>query len=441
MTHSHPPLCRVSLHADAGQADMALPAGVPIAALIPPIVDTLTPPGTAVRSGLPGAPYRLARPGEAALDTSMTLAQHAIRDGAVLVLTRAPTRPPVVRFDDPAERAAATVRSVARPWTPRAARLAAAVAAGWLGTLGVALSIRSNFSIAAAAAAAGAGCALVAAVFADRVYRDTQTCLTMGLFAVGLAATAGFTAVPPGSAGPGAPNALLAATAAAAVAVLAMQLTRCAGPAMTAVCALTALAGAAALTAVLTGFPPQVIGALTTTAALALMQVAGRISIGATGLARRLEAADAGADDQVRRAHGLLTGLVAAFSAAAALAASGTAVGGHPGGVAFTGVTGAVLLLQARSHTDRSRVIALAGGGVAAVTAALTAATQQPAWPCAGAAALAGLALYLGFAAPTPSPLTRRAIELLEYLLLAALIPLACWICGLYGAARDLNLS
>jgi hypothetical protein len=35
----------------------------------------------------------------------------------------------------------------------------------------------------------------------------------------------------------------------------------------------------------------------------------------------------------------------------------------------------------------------------------------------------------------------RRAIELLEYLALAAVMPLACWVVGLYGLARGMSLT
>ncbi|HET9874156.1 MAG TPA: type VII secretion integral membrane protein EccD, partial [Mycobacterium sp.] len=73
--------------------------------------------------------------------------------------------------------------------------------------------------------------------------------------------------------------------------------------------------------------------------------------------------------------------------------------------------------------------------------AAAIAVPQQLPWLCVAAGMLAGSALYLGFAAPAPSPVTRRGIELLEYLTVAALVPLAGWLCGLYGAARGLYLT
>jgi hypothetical protein len=56
---------------------------------------------------------------------------------------------------------------------------------------------------------------------------------------------------------------------------------------------------------------------------------------------------------------------------------------------------------------------------------------------------LAVIALRLGFAnhSTTVSPVGQRGVELLEYLALAAVVPLACWVCELYGAARGVNLQ
>jgi hypothetical protein len=59
----------------------------------------------------------------------------------------------------------------------------------------------------------------------------------------------------------------------------------------------------------------------------------------------------------------------------------------------------------------------------------------------AATATLAVAAMYVGFAGPASSPLVRRSIDLLEFLAWLALVPLACWVCGLYGAARALHLT
>ncbi len=394
MSYPNASLCRVELHADAWQLDLALPAGVPIAALIPSVVDLAADRGAGRRGTAPMAvSYRLSCPGAPALDSSKTLSQHGIRDGAVLLLTRAAEELPAPRFDDPAEQISATVCARTRPWTPRSTRLTASLAATWL------------------------------------------------------AAVAGFVAVP---GGPGAPNALLAATAAATVAMLAMHLGD-AGPVSTAVCCLYVLVAVAALAVVLTRISPQVLGALIAAASICLLQVATRVSITVAGLSRRPDAPSVDSDDKSIRAHDLLTGLVAALSAAAALGVVGAAVGVHTsggprfGGVVFAAVSAAALLLRARWHTERCQIAALVTGGIAALSAALVAAAvtvpQHPLWLSATAAGLAVGALYLGFAAPALSPLSRRGVELLEYLALAAMVPAACWICGCYGAARGLSLT
>jgi hypothetical protein len=70
-------------------------------------------------------------------------------------------------------------------------------------------------------------------------------------------------------------------------------------------------------------------------------------------------------------------------------------------------------------------------------------APQHAQWVCAVTAALGVAVLLLGFIAPaaTFSPVAHRAVELFEYLALAAVAPLACWVCGLYAAVRGLSLT
>jgi hypothetical protein len=45
-----------------------------------------------------------------------------------------------------------------------------------------------------------------------------------------------------------------------------------------------------------------------------------------------------------------------------------------------------------------------------------------------------------GLAGAAANPLARRAIDIAEYLALAAVVPLACWVAGLYGLIRGLSL-
>jgi hypothetical protein len=375
------------VHADTVHADLALPAGVPVAALVASIVDLLPR-----RDGPPTLrPYRLARPGRAALDGSQTLAQHGICDGTVLVLTRADNLAAEPRFDDPAEQVAATVRTTAWPWTRPARRLSAALAAS------------------------------------------------------GLAGVAGFVAVP---GGPGTPNALLAAAASGTVAVLAMPSGSCSGPVRTTLCCLAGLAVVAAVVGTAcaaTGVSLQAVGAATVPGALRLVRTAGRVAIMIAGLSRRAAAAHTVA------AHDLMSGLIAASAVAMVLGTAGVAIGEpvagvpHLVGVAFAAAAGAALLLRARSHTGGSQIAALVTGGVVAMgiavlSAAADAAPHRP-WPAAVAITLSGASVGFGFAAPVRSPLARRGAEVLEGLALGTLVPLACWLCGIYGAARGLSLG
>jgi type VII secretion integral membrane protein EccD len=152
------------------------------------------------------------------------------------------------------------------------------------------------------------------------------------------------------------------------------------------------------------------------------------------------------------RANGWLTTLVAAFSGVAALGAIGAAAGSSAAadrpslGLWFAAITGGVLLLRARSHRDpaRSVQLVLAGTvtlGATFVTAALAYPSRTP-YLAAASMMLAAAALCLGFVTHTMtfSPIGRRSVDLLEYFALAVIVPLACWICGAYSAARGMNL-
>ncbi|MCV7383488.1 EsaB/YukD family protein [Mycolicibacter longobardus] len=375
-------LRRVTVYTDRAHADLTLPAAVPVAALIVGIAD-LVPHRESLR------PYRLCEPGRSALDGTRTLAQHGIPDGAVLVLTHTEGVDPDVVFDDPAEQVAAGVRAAARPWTPVARRLTAALAASVL---------------------------------------------------VGVA---GFAAVP---GGPGLPNALLGVAAAGTVALLAVPPSGCGSPARIMLCCLAGLAvlfAVVGMAVAVTGISVQAAGSAAGVVAVGLIRVAGRVAAGFAGLSRRPDAAP----PRVDCAHDLLSGLVAASAVMVVLgtagAVAGAPVSGVPRtvGVVFAAVAGATLVLRARSHTDGVQIAILVAGGVAATGIALLAAVSV-ARPCSAAVAvtLAGAALGVGFTGAR-SPVARRGAEVLEGLALGSLVPLACWLCGVYGVARGLSLG
>jgi type VII secretion integral membrane protein EccD len=300
---------------------------------------------------------------------------------------------------------------------------------------------------------------LLAAVIACRVFRDEFAGLMLGLGASGFAAIAGLLAVP---GGPGAPNALFAAAAAATAAVV-MRVTGCHPVAFSAAACVATVGAASALVGAIAAVPLPGIGAATATISLVLVEVSAPMSIMLARLSPQLSPEPgAGADDaencpyrlnaRAIRACAWLTSLIVGFSASAALGATGAAIGmylsgGPPAvGIAFAAVSGGVLMLRARSHRELARSASLIVSGTASVSAALLVATA--AYPlrtpvvAATSMVLAVGALCLGFINHTlaVSPVGRRSVELLEYLALAAVVPLACWISGLYGVARSLNL-
>jgi hypothetical protein len=131
----------------------------------------------------------------------------------------------------------------------------------------------------------------------------------------------------------------------------------------------------------------------------------------------------------------LLTSLFAGFAWSAAVGAMVT------DRIAFSTVTGVLLLLGARS-LDRTRMIVFSSSGTVTIATtfavAAAGAPQHPPAIVAVTATLAAVAIYLG-SAVSLSPVGRRGVELLECVALVAMVPLTCWVCGLFTAVRGLS--
>jgi type VII secretion integral membrane protein EccD len=149
-------------------------------------------------------------------------------------------------------------------------------------------------------------------------------------------------------------------------------------------------------------------------------------------------------DDDVLRAHAIATGLICGSSAAAALGAILAASGATPVGALFAVVVGLAMMLRAGTHVDLIQVGALFLGGATSVGAAfvwsVNALPREAHWIALAAAAVAaGSARLAATASPANvSPLVRRCGELIEYAALAAVVPLACLLSGVFGAVRGL---
>jgi type VII secretion integral membrane protein EccD len=344
-----------------------------------------------------------------------------------------------------------------RHWTPQRARLFGSLVTVWLACVTATVLTRHAFDAGGANRTSCAGVAaaisllsLVVASIAYRIYREPSIGVALGGVATGFAALAGLLAVPSGV---GAPNALLAAAASATVAA-AMRVMSSHAVAFTALVAVTATGATASAVAAITAIAPQAIGAAVAALSLALLEASAPMSIILTRLSP--SATDPASDSlptKAIRAHAWLTSLIVAFSTSAALGAITAAIApfrsGEPRlpGFLFATATGCVLLLRARTHRDLSRCITLIICGVATfstVLVATAAAYPRCAVHIAAASMMLGaaaLCLALISDATTVAPVGRRSVELLEYLAFAVVVPLGVEMCGLYGAARGLNLS
>ncbi|SPM28756.1 type VII secretion integral membrane protein EccD, partial [Mycobacterium terramassiliense] len=443
-------LRRVSVHAGTAAVDVALPAGVPVAVLVPSIIDLLDGRGDSGSDGSEARRYRLARPGAAALSASATLAQHGIRDGEVLVLTECATPPPAPRYEDVAEAVAALRDSTAHPQSGLrpAPRLTGAIAAGVLTGIGGLTLVRNAFTANATGAAVGvtvsAGLvALLCAGVAHRTYGDALAGLTLSLIATAFSAVAGYLAVP---GVPGLPNVVLGAMSAAVTSVLALRVSGCGAVTLIALGCVATLVAAAAFVGVITAAPPQAVGSVSALVCLGLLGVAARLSLALARLAPQPPPAP-DLDARAIRAYTWLTSLLVAFGCGASVGAAVTVLAGAPGParIAFGALAGALLILRARRGDGRvGPVFAACGTAIIATTfAAFAVAVPSGASTATITAALAGAAMCLGFAASaaSPSPVLRRVVDVLEGAALVALAPITCWVCGLYGAARGLNLT
>ena len=450
-------LCRVSVQAAQGDrqvaVDLALPARTEVALLLPSIVDIVHDdglwPADAAAHG-----WRLSRVGGPSLDGSMTLRESAVRDGELLLLSTTNIPAPEPVLTDLAEAVADASPHGDREQT---ARIIGAAACLWAVGVGALTLLRAGIVSGgvgnAVMAAVMASAAAVIAVVLRRTHPDPLPCLVLAISAVEFTAVGGFLAVP---AGPSAANLCLAAAAAMTASIVLLRTTDCGTACLTALASMSTLTATVSACGVAWTMSARVAGALLTTAALATLSVAARLSILLSRASPAMPTADGGMEEEpttvepeeTLRGHRMLTGLVVGSSAASVAGVGLVAWCGHHDGpwligAAFAAVVGAVLMLRARLYVGVDRVLALVSCGILCVTVAFVilavSVPRQASW--AGVVSvIVGLgALCVAFGAPV-SPVSRRGVELLEYLAVAAVVPLACWVVDLYGAVRALSL-
>jgi type VII secretion integral membrane protein EccD len=451
------PYCRLTVLAPQARVDVALPYDVPVAELVPMVLGLVGEPMV----GLRPVPWQLTAAAGAPLPPGATLAELGVPDGELLRLAPVapPPAPPV--FDDPVV-ALADGAGGADPDDrrfPSAAVLL--VAAGCAAQLAGGSADSAALRVVVAILAAGAAVAMAAR--SARQIPDThahRAGRTAALAAVPFAAAAGWAALPGSSV---AAQLLLATAAAGTVAAAAQIALRVVAPALVAVVVAAVPVGLGAVTVLRFESPPTSVAAAIGALAVVVGPLLPRIALRLSGLPRpvvpadgsELVDADQGPDllppdefaERSDLARGYLAGLAGGCAVLAVAGALTAAAAGGWAGPALACVIVAVLALRARGFADPAPSRTLLGCAVVglvglAVLTTLTVARPEPQARLVAVGVLLAVVvlglLALGRSSPAVSPVSRRAIDLIDALLVAAAVPLAFAAMDLFRLVRGL---
>lgn len=461
-------LARVTINAPHRRLDVALPAQVPLADLLPEVLrhagEGLADDGE--RHG--GWVLRRSNGGE--LSTAQPLQPQGVRDGEVLHLVPARARWPELEYDDVVEAIADGARRRGGAWSPvstRVATLAGAAVPLAVGLLAVTSAGPGHFA-GWPVAAAVAVLLTLAGTAAARAYGDGTAGATLAGYALPYAAVAGALAVSsgdhvgllPGLRWLGVPELLAGATSLLLVSVLALVGVAARARVFVAgvVVGLGGVLGAAGGLVVDPAGAAAVLlaGLVFAVGAIPLLAIRlGKVPLPPITLP--VEDLDGGpfpARDlpdrervhaAVARTEEVLTGMLLGHAALAAVAAVLLGLTGGTAGCALVAVTATLLLLRARlfvavRHRAPAVVAGLAGYAVLGVALANRFGTDLLPTLTLGGLALALAAVAAGhtYARRPVSPYAGRIADLADTALVVSVVPVACAVLDLYERARGL---
>lgn len=454
---------RVTVVAPRTRIDVALPADVAVADLLPMLLEMAketTPDGGARHGG-----WCLAKLGDSALDPSRTLASLGVVDGELLQLRRRSETPPPPLYDDVVDAIAESSPDSYRPWTKETANRIGYLA-GALALLTASLTALmagplwggDNLPAAIAAGAAAVVAVALGAVIARAYQAKTAGVLVAAAGGLPMAFVSGLYIVP---GEPGRASLLLASALVLIVASASIMLIG-AGVTTFVAAGTAALLGVIAFTvATLIAHPAPGIAAGTAAVALAGLSLLPRLTIqlarlplpNVPGSAEDLKE-DSGFPDyrSIERraglAHEYMTGMIIGCGVTAAIAAVITASKADAWSISLAIVATMVLLLRARTYANGSQAIALlatgmfAGAGIVIGWLFGADATDRLLWVFGMLVLLAAAALVLGVIFPQQrfSPPLRRTVEIIEAICIAVVLPLALAVMNLYSTLRHVNL-
>lgn len=451
--------CRVTVVGPHRRVDLALPARIPFAELFPAVAGYAGLDHDTARQAQAG--WVLQRLGQAPFPLETTPRQAGLRDGELIYLRPREEQLPEPAFDDVADVIASGIGDRPDRWGPRDTRRTALGAAALALAGGAVALLLSGPPWADAAMAAGlvAVLLLTGAAIVSRVAGDAGAAAVLGyvalpyaflgglLGAAGTASLAHLTALDLLS---GFAAALLAAAlAAVAVADGAAVFLGAAGAALLGAGGAwvdyafgsVGLAGAAALMACLA------LGLTTLVPAVAFRL--GRLMLppvprDADELRRdTLTVQGSAVLAQTAAADRVVTGMVSGIGLVCAAAEVALAL--EPGWLPrlMCGALGCALLLRSRVFHGRAQRLWLQIPGYGGLVLLAVAAGHGKAIALTLVPLAAGAALLIGagtwLSAHQPSPFWGRAAELVDMVLVIALVPLALGVAGVFDAIRGLS--
>ncbi|MFE4213760.1 type VII secretion integral membrane protein EccD [Streptomyces sp. NPDC056844] len=457
-------LCRLTVRAPAKSIDLAVPADVPVADLLPAVLgyagDNLE------EAGIDHGGWVLQRLGGEPLDEERTLDSYGLRDGDTLYLRPRTEALPEVHLDDLVDGISTTMRDHPFGWTPKVSRwvllgIAVSVLIGGM----VVLAWPGGSALSRAVFATATGLLLLAgAGAASRAVGDAGAGAALGFMVGPYLALAGW--LLPGGALSG-PHAyetlgarLLAAGAAAAGgAVLALAVVAAFAALFLGVAVVSVFAALAAVLLITTDLAPVHAAGILAVLAVVLGAFVPSLAFRMSGMrmpplptnAQQLqEGIEPHATSVVAArailADGWMTSLYGAVGVVGAGCLVTLARERELAEIIMTVALSLLLILHARGLGNIWQRMSLVVPGVAGLLllVLVAAPAASPGYRLVTAAGLLAATAALAIAAWTVPgrrlvPYWGRAGELLHSALAVSVLPLALWVLGVYGTLRSIN--
>jgi type VII secretion integral membrane protein EccD len=454
-------LTRVTIAAPRARIDLALPADVALADVVPTLLRYVGADLADEGAGQGG--WALSRLGGQVLDNGRTPAQLEVRDGEILYLTPHDQVAPEVVFDDVVDAVATATRIRPGRWSLAATR--------WFATLFGALALLGGVLVVLFAGppqlrsgliGLSLGLALaVTAMLLSRVGGQGRTGLVFAAIGLCYAGAAGLLLL--GGDRPlrefGAPHVLIAATTIVVYAAACILALGTGAPAFLGTAAGGMVLGLGAGISLVFGAAPAAAAAALAAIVFAVIPALPMLSyrmarLPVPSVPSRPE--ELKVDNQTVNGPGVLAGsdrangFLTAFVTTIAVVETGLAIvyglAGLAGGI-LCAVMALLLMMRARTLPGRAQRIPLlsagtVGLGLVAVGSVVAASPMMRLTAVLGGlvvAALVAFAYGLVVAGRRIPPTWGRLLDIVEVTLIISLVPLAAWVCGLYGWIRSIK--